>query len=657
MASLTQVAEIGASGIEAATIAMQTVSTNTANANTPGYNVESVVQAELPGSGSTPGDGTEVTSVQRAFDQFIYQAVVQASSANQAAQVVETNSQNLAAAFPVASGGAGGLGASISSFFAAASTLSQNPTSEPDRQALLGQAQSLAGAFNSVGGQVASGIATINSELTASVQQVNTLSAQIADLNQQIAQQSGGNPPNALLDQRDELVQQLAQQVGVTVLQGANGTVDVYTASGAALVAGSTSYQLAATPSAYGDGAIDITYVPNGQDLTGSLSGGELGGLVVSRSQLIAAQDGIGALAAGLAAAVNDQQSLGLDTAGQLGQPLFSVAGPAVYAASSNQGTGTLSAAITDPAQFTAAEFVLTKTAGGFSATDTTTGQTTTLGNGPTLSLDGMTISVSGSAATGDSFAIEPTATAAQTLAVTTSDPSAIAAAAAYVVTPGAIGAGGAVTDNNQGNVAVSIGGPVASGSLASGAVIVPASAFGQNLSIVFTSATDFAIETSAGTVLASGSVSATSGAEIAIAYPSPPAPAGTAETVTLSAGTAAAGDTFTLTPGGSGSSGNIAALAGLANQPIIGGQSLGDAYAALVTTIGSNGADASAAATSAQGVLTLAQQNQQSVSGVNLDQQATDLVAYQQAYQAAAQVIASAQLMFQSLITALEAA
>jgi flagellar hook-associated protein 1 len=657
MASLTQIADIGASGLEAATAAMQTVSNNTANANTPGYNVESVAQVELPGIGIAPGAGTDVSSVQRAFDQFVYQAVVEASSANQAAQLVQTNSQNLASAFPVASGGAGGLGAAISGFFAAASTLSQTPTSVPDREALLSQAQSLAGAFQSAAGQVASGLASVEGQMTASVQQVNALTGQIASLNQQIAQQqsAGGNPPNALLDQRDQLVQQLAQQVGVTMLPQANGTLDIDTASGAALVAGTNSYQLAATSGSYGDGTVGITYVPSGQDLTNSLSGGTLGGLLVSRAQLINAQNNVGALAAGLAAAVNTQQSLGLDLSGQLGQALFSVAGPSVYAAGSNQGSGTLTVTITDPTQFSPADFIVTKTASGFEATDSATGQTTALGNGPSFSLDGMTLAVSGSVQTGDSFEIEPTAAAAQTLTVTTGDPSAIAAASAYVATAGALAANGAITNNNSGNIQASVGGPAAASALPAGAVVVPASAFGQTLSIVFTSATNFNVQTSGGTVVATGAVSANSGAEIAIFYPSPPAPAGEAETVALSAGTAATGDSFTLSPGGAGSNGNIAALAGLASANVISGQSLGDAYASLVTTIGNYGQDAQATATAAQGVLTLAQQNQQSVSGVNLDEQATDLVSYQQAYQASAQVIAGAQAMFQSLITAIQ--
>ncbi|MGH7110533.1 MAG: flagellar hook-associated protein FlgK [Stellaceae bacterium] len=656
MAGLTQLIDIAASGLSAATAGMETVSNNTANVNTPGYDVESTAQVALAGDGDPVGRGTDVTAIQRAFDQFAFQQVVTASSAGQASQTLQTNTAALAALFPVASGGSGGLGAALGSFFAAANTLAGAPTSTPDREVLLGEAQSLTGAFHSVAGQVATDLTDLNGQIGDAVTQINALAQQIAALNQSIAAQPPGGDANALLDQRDQLVQQLGQQIGVTTLSGANGALDVYTTGGAALVDGTSASQLSVASGSYGDGTVAITYAPTGQDLTDSLSGGTIGGLLASRAQLIGARDSVGGLSAGLAAAVNTQQSLGLDQNGTLGQPLFSLSGPSVYAASTNTGSGTLSASITDAAQFTPGDFILTRTASGFEATDTATGQTTSLGAGPSLNLDGMTIAVSGTVATGDSFKLEPTATAAQTLALTTTDPAAVAAAAAYVVTPGSVSGSGAITDTNKGTVSATVGGPVAGSSLPAGTVSVPASAFGQTLEIAFTSATNFQVKTSTGSVLASGAVSPTAGAEIAIAFPSPPAPSGDVESVALSAGTAAVGDAFTLTPGGAGSNGNIAAMAGLASQKLVSGQTLGDAYAALVATIGSNGQDAQTAATAAQGVLTRATQAQQAISGVNLDEEATHLVAYQQAYQASAQVVAAAQTLFQSLLAAVQA-
>ena len=647
MSSLLQLLETGLTGISTATDAMETVANNTANVSTSGYTVESVNQTELPGFEGGPGTGAEVTSIQRGFDQFVYQQGVAATSVNQSAQVVETNAQNLATLFPVASGGSGGLGSALDSFFSAANEVAQDPTSSANREALLGQAQTLAADFRSVGSQIQTSLGSIDSQTTAAVQQINTLTQQIAQLNQAISTATTGvsGAANSLLDQRDQLVQQLAEQVGITTVPGADGIVDVYTTGGAALVDGAASYQLATGADQYGDGAVALTYTPTGQDLTQSLTGGTLGGLLASRTQLVDTQDSVGALAAGLSAAVNQQQSLGLDLYGNLGQPLFSVSGPAVYASRSNAGSGTLTATITDAADFTPGDFTLTKTASGFEATNLTTGQSSTLGSGSTLSLDGMTITVSGSILTGDSFKIEPTANAAATLTTTISDPSAIAAASPYVATAG----------NNVGNVTATIGSPASGSALPPGSVIVPAGDFGQPLTVKFTSSSNFSVLSSGGAVIASGSLGA-SGAEIAIAYPAS-GPSGEYATVTLSAGTAPSGDSFALDPGGTGSNGNIDALAALASQNTISGQTLGNFYSALVTTVGNRGQEANVAAQSAQAVLTQAQSTQQSVSGVNLDQQASDLVNYQEAYQAAAKVIATAEALFQSLLTALQTA
>ena len=123
---------------------------------------------------------------------------------------------------------------------------------------------------------------------------------------------------------------------------------------------------------------------------------------------------------------------------------------------------------------------------------------------------------------------------------------------------------------------------------------------------------------------------------------------------ISLSAGSAAAGDSFTLTAGGRGSNGNIDALAGLANQNLLSGQTFDNFYSALVTNVGSAGHEAQLTAQATQAVLTQAQNTQQSVTGVNLDQQAANLVSDQQAYQAAAKVIATAQSLFQTLLSAL---
>jgi len=646
---LSQIIDTGWTGLDAAIQSLETVSNNTSNVNTPGYDVESVQQTELPGAAGEPGTGTQVTSIQRSYDQFVFSQMVSATSANQAAQIAQDNAENLTAIFPVASGGAGGLGVSLTNFFTGMNGVSQDPTSVPNRQTFLSDAQALAANFNSVGGQLSSSLASLNSQLASAVSQVNALTQQIANLNGQIEAQSnsaGTGPPVGVMDNRDSLVQQLGQELGITVVAGPDNTLNIFTTGGASLVAGGSSSNLVVTSGSYGSSTLSVAYQPTGQDIGASLSGGTIGGIVGSQAQFVAAQNALGGIAAALAAAVNTQQSLGLDLNGALGGALFSVGGPTVLADQSNTGSGTLTASIANTNAFTPDDFIVAKTASGFEATNTATGQVTALGNGPTFSLDGMTLAVSGTINVGDSFEVAPTATAAQTLAVTTTNPSAIAAASPYVATAG----------SNLGNVTASAFSAAASGSLPAGTAIVPASEFGQNLTIKFTSATTFNVLTAGNVVIASGSFSGVTGATVAIAYPSA-APAGEVTEVALSAGTPATGDTFSLTPGGVASNGNIAAMTNLAGDNLLSGQTLSSAYGSLVGQVGSAGQAANFSAQAALGVLSQVQSVQQSISGVNLDQQAADLVMYQQAYQASAQVIASAQTLFSSLLTAIQAA
>ena len=647
MAGLGQIISTGWTGLDAASQGLATVSNNTANVNTAGYNVETVQQAGLPGTANQPGLGTQVTSIQRAYSQFIFAQMVSANSASQAAQTAQNNTENLTAIFPIASGGAGGLGASLTAFFAGMAAVSQDPTGLPNRQSFLSTANALAENINSVGNQLASMETALNGQLTNAVNQVNTLTRQIASLNAQIQAQSasGQNPPNALMDNRDNLIQQLGAQIGITLIAGPNNVDNVYTTGGAVLVQGGTASNILAASGAYGGGSLSVIYQPTGQDITANLSGGTIGGILSSQTQVVAAQNSVGALAAALSSAINTQQSLGLDLNGALGGNLFSVGGPTVLSDVSNTGGGTLNVSISNTNAFLPGNFIVTKTASGYEATNTATGQITTLGSGPTLSFDGMTLAVSGTINTGDSFEVEPTATSAQTLKVSVSDPGLIAAASPYVATAG----------SNRGNVTASSFSSAVSGSLPAGTVIVPASYFGQNLTVQFTSATTFNVLSASNAVITSGSFSATNGAEIAVAYPSS-APAGEVVQAALSPGTPASGDTFSLTPGGINSNGNILAMTGLANQNLLSGQTLSDAYATLVGQVGSAGQTANFTAKATQDVFNQVQAVQQSISGVNLDQQAALLVSYQQAYQAAAQVIASAQTLFQTLLTAVQA-
>ncbi|MGH6980759.1 MAG: FlgK family flagellar hook-associated protein, partial [Stellaceae bacterium] len=545
------------------------------------------------------------------------------------------------------------LGQAIGNFFGGVNTVAQNPASIPNREVMLGNAQSVSSLFNSVGAALSINLATQNQQIGPMVGQINTLTTQIAALNNTITAESAetGQAPNSLLDQRDQMVQQLSTMIGVSVVPGNAGAVNIYATGGAALVSAGTSFALKATSGSFLDGTTEVTYGPTGQDITQSISGGQLGGLVAFRSQLTGVANSIGALSTSFATSVNNQQAKGLDLNGNLGGNLFTVPSPTVFAATSNTGTGTLNTTVANANSLVSDNFTVTLSGTGYQAKDLATGQITSLGAGPNLSYHGMNLTVSGTVNVGDSFEIEPTALTAQDMSVAINDPNLIAAASPYVATPGALTSGGSIVNQNAGSEQATIGATIANGSLPVGAVIVPPADFGQQLSIQFTSATTFNVVTSGGGTVASGSYSPGNGAEIALEYPG--AAAGQAVTIALSPGTAAAGDSFVLSPAGAGNNGNVNAMASLNSQNLVSGATLPDFYAQLVSSIGNQGQEAQVTGQASQGVLTSAQNIQQSISGVNLDEQASLLVGYQQAYQAAAQIIATTQTLFSGLILA----
>ena len=122
--------------------------------------------------------------------------------------------------------------------------------------------------------------------------------------------------------------------------------------------------------------------------------------------------------------------------------------------------------------------------------------------------------------------------------------------------------------------------------------------------------------------------------------------------------GTPQAGDTFTIGPNTSpaGDNRNVDAIAALQNANIVNGATLSGAYATLVGDAGAAQQTANLAQQAQQTQLTAAQNNVQSVSGVNLDEEAASLLTYQQAYQASAKYISIASGLFQQLITSLNA-
>ena len=653
MSSINSLMSIAITGLDAAQTGLSTTGNNIANANSPGYSRESVQQAaQVPAGqdGVVQGTGVLVTGIQRSYSQFAETRLWQANANSASAQQLQSILGQLN---NVMSGSGGSLTDSLNGFFQAAQTLAGNPSGTPERQAVLSAASALSGKFNSLGGQIAEQRANLSQKIGSTVGQINTLTGQIAKLNIAIGAysgDSGGNQPNGLLDQRDHLVTQLNQLVGISANEQANGTLSIFTANGQALVAGAKAYKLGTRPNALNAQNLDVVYEPSGAVMSTGIRGGQLSGLFSGRQQLEQAQNLLGRLAVVLSSAVNHQQSLGLDANGQLGQSIFSVPMPAVHAASTNTGGATLTAAVADSSALTGDQYQLRYQGGVWTASTYPGGRAVNVSvSGSQLKFAGISVNVSGTPAAGDRFLVSPGANAASGIRTVLTDPAGVAAAAPYVSSPGAVTASG-LANTNKGNVTVSPGATTTA--LSSGATVIPASEFGKPLSISFTSAGAYQVSDSSG-VIATGAYNAASGASIAVAYPSPPGPAGTYWQVTLSGSTPQAGDSYVLQPSGPGDNRNANSIGALGQSTLVGGEAnLAQGYATLTGTIGNAGQQAQLSATSAQAALTQAQQAQQSISGVNLNEEAAKMLQYQRAFQAAAKSVSVAEHMFQSILS-----
>jgi flagellar hook-associated protein 1 len=625
----------GVSGLLAFQTALDTVSNNIANVNTTGYSTETAnlvtAPATLTGVGSI-GNGVAVSDVTRSYNQFL---ATQTNSANSSYNQLNTVSTLAASIDNMFSDPTTGLSATLQSFSQSIQTLANTPSSTSARQAVLNSAQTVISQFQSYQGNLSQLTTQVNTQIGAQASTITSLAQSIASINQQIMTAEGANPqqpPNTLLDERDNLVNQLSQNVSVNTVTQSNGSMSVFIGSGQALVVGTTAATLVATPDQYKSGQEDLSLQSgSGEvDVTSALTGGALGGLLQFRDQmLIPGENALGQAAVTLTNLVNTQNAAGLDQNGNIGGALLAVGGPTVFPSSNNEGTASVSATVSSVGALTTSNYYLKYSGSSWSLVDTASGVSSplTAGSGGTLSGAGMTFTITGTANAGDEFLVEPTSAAISGLSLLTTDPTKIAAAGPLVTSSGATNAGTA--------------------SVQSATVPDTADWTRGDYTLTFSSPTAYTVTNASGATVTTGTYTP-----------------GTALTpfngidVTLS-GTPAATDTFSIddNANGTGDNTNALKLGAIMNQGILnnGATSLSDAVNSYVGTVGLQTSQAQNGATAQQSVLTSAQSAQSSVSGVNLDEQAADMVEYEQAYQAAAQTIKTADTLFNSLLAAVQ--
>ena len=643
MSGIANAMSTALSGLELFQTGIATVSNNLANITTSGYSAETVNAQTQAGATGQPGAGVQPAQVTRAASGF---AAAQLRNANAAGAAASSQSTALTA-LSTALTNNGNVQTAVNQFFQDISTLASNPTSTAQRQTVLSDAQTIIGSFQSAAASIGGTLSGAQETLSTNVTSANTLLGQLATINAGLAQSP--NSPS-LLDQQQAALNSLSQYLPVNAIPQGNGSV-IVASGGTVLLDQSGAQALAvATTSSF---TLRVTAGNDKTPVTLTEADGSLGAALGNIAAGNQATQSLGTLAAIFATQVNTAQAQGLNQSGATGQPLFSVPAPSVTPGSGNTGSAVLTASIANAAALPAdgGPFTLSYAGGSWSAADQATGQSFSV-TGTPPSFAGLALNISGAPANGDSFVLNPAPSAATGLAIAATSTTQIAAADPYVATPGVLQADGSVQNNNAGSI--SAGADSVTTTPVSGAAVIPASYYGQNLQINFTSATAYTVSTTAspGTAIASGTLGG-NGGNIAIAYPAGAA-SGQYWQLPIS-GSPVAGDTLTLTPGGSSSGSNAQRLAALWTAPgTTTTGTLEQSFVGLSTGLGATASAAQQLATATAAQVSTATSNLSTVAGVNSDQQAITLTNYEQAYQAAAQAISTAHTMFESLLTAI---
>ena len=622
---------IGLTGLNAAQAILVATGHNIANAATPGYHRQRVeMQSNFPqptGDGFY-GTGVDVTTVTRIYSAFLDGQV---SAAQGRLAYLQTYRDQISQIDNLLADPNSGLTPALSEFFNTVSEVSADPDSAPTRQAMLSGAAALVSRFQAIESRLSGMHQAANREVTDMVTSINGLAVEIAGLNKSIvvAEAAGGShAANDLRDQRDAIVAQLNKLTGATSATQADGSINIMIGNGQNLVVGDIAFSLATSVSREDSRRLEIGYggLAGGAIITTSLTGGQLGAMLAfQRDAVDPALNSLGRVATTLALSFNDQHRLGQDLNGVAGADFFKVGAPVVIDRANNAGNAVISASFADASALTASDYRITFNAGNYTVLRLSDATSTVYGSLP-QTIDGVRIDLSaGAPANGDSFLLQPTRAGARGIGLALTDGAQIAAAAP-------IRTGAALANTGNGNI---------DGGVVNGPPPTHASLL-QPVTITFTGANTFDVS-GAGT-----------GNPTGLAYSSGGSVSYNGWTVQIS-GAPRAGDVFTVSPnsGGVSDNRNASLLARLQTTQLIGGGAITyqGAYSEMVAGVGANTREVQVSAAAQETLVTQTQSAQQSLSGVNLDEEAANLIRYQQMYQACSKMIEIASRLFDSLL------
>ncbi|MAR92454.1 MAG: flagellar hook-associated protein FlgK [Pseudomonadales bacterium] len=658
---MADLAGIALSGLRASQTSLNTTSHNIVNVDTEGYSRQTTgLSTRMPqlAGGSFVGQGVDVESIARVSNQYVVEQLRRdVSSFNShdayyeyAVRVDQLLGDDSTAITP-----------SLQSFFDSVQDVANDPASIPNRQVLLSNGEALVNRFNTVYEQVYRTNETLNTELEAVTSKVTQLAASIASYNESIQAvytNNTGEQPNDLLDQRDQAIKDLSELVGVDVLAQDNLSVSVFVGNGQPLVIGNRSMtlQTAATVSGLSREDIVITDGSSSQNISNLITGGRLGGLLNVREELIdPVFNELGRMALTISDTFNQQHQLGMDLDNQLGDQFFSdINSPTaefsrVASSATNTGSAAISVTIDDTGLLSAQDYRLRYDAGTGNYTlynaDDSVNATFSDALASFTTADGFTLNFTGGApADNDEFQIMPTRLGAAAMDMNINNVRQIAAAKPVTTDLPATNTGSGFVQD------VVVADTTTADFTTTPFALVPP------YQISFTSGTTYdVIDTSTSTTVAAG-VAFTPGQNNGLLEQAGLYPASGYDVVF--SGTPATNDVVNIgyNNGGVADNRNMLLLGELAAAKTIANGTINyqGAYGQLMSGVGTRTNDAAVSQEAAETILNQSQAQWESISGVNLDEEAANLIRFQQSYQASARVIQVSSELFDTIISSL---
>ncbi|WP_323754377.1 flagellar hook-associated protein FlgK [Marinobacter sp.] len=667
---------IGLSGVLSHQSALNTTANNITNANTPGYSRQEVQFATQEGNrtgAGTVGTGVSIENIRRLANEYLTQQLREDSTLfgeQNALNAELTQLDNLLG------GESTGLSNALNNFFASLQNAAEDPTSLPQRQLVLSEAQQVVNRFQALNEQFIQQRESVKTQMQQGVKDANTLLKNIADLNLAISESPGiaqGKMPLELMDKRDENLRELSALVGIRVTHTDGSQVNVSLANGQSLVTGSDAAQLGTRTSAQDPAQLEFTLTSGGRMLQvdDQIQGGSLGGLRrFEREALRPAFDELGRLAIGISAAINHEHEIGMDLEGDLGGNFFTDINSVEFQRSRVIANGNnaepqnaqLAVEITDSSLLAAGTWSLKFSGDGksYQLVDAETGEVARQGRLPDpvqseISMPGFNVRIEGGDFNpGDEFLIQPSRNAAANIAlnVRREEDLAFASPIRASAAEGNLGTAaisqGKMLNVRNPNTNALLPGFQTRGELSNGPIQIEFGAFDSNNGTYSYTITD-----SSNTVLESGNYDPKG---VHTFFSDDPSDGTRYQGYQFEmTGEPAQGDEFVIDFNKNGVSDNrnaeLLAALGTANTLNGGSQNFAEGYAGLVEDVGVKTRQSQLDKAAGQTLLEQSNNQRESVSGVNLDEEAGKLIQYQAAYNASAQVMSVAQDLFNTLL------